>query len=533
MDPLLVATDALGGLRIQRRIVGSAGSNDPPVEDHLPYSVIGWSVRLARTFSLRATLRGPMPAARSVRTGPVRPRHDRRPSIAVVGAGITGLLAARQLAEGGEVTVLEQAERVGGQLDDVRVAGRSVDVGAEAVFTAAPGVLELVAELGLSDQLVPAASGTTWIWTGRGLRPLPEGFTPAGPTRLAPLVRSRVLPLRSKVRAALEPLIPSGDRNTDIAVGRYLDRRFGRAVTDRLVDPLLGALHAGDVRTLSLEAATPQLAALARNHRSLLLRRRPAPRSGAAFVTLSDGMSVLTERLATTGPKVEVRLRTRVTGVTRSAGRLRVLVDGEDDIEVDGVVLAIPARAAARLVAADSSSAAAELSTLRAASVAVTALAYPASAAHVPAIAHGTGILVPSGGTRLLKAATFLSSKWPHHADDEVVLIRASSGRADDDRAMGIDDTTLAERLHRELAEATGLDVEPLDARVRRWPTTMPQLEVGHRDRVAAVAAALDQDLPGVVVAGAPYHGPGLSSCVRSAALAAERVTTLLEESHP
>jgi len=79
------------------------------------------------------------------------------PSIAVIGAGITGLVAARRLRDHAEVTVLEQAGRVGGQLDSVNVASRSVDVGAEAVFTAAPGLLELIAELGLSDQVVPAA----------------------------------------------------------------------------------------------------------------------------------------------------------------------------------------------------------------------------------------------------------------------------------------------------------------------------------------------------------------------------------------
>jgi protoporphyrinogen/coproporphyrinogen III oxidase len=60
----------------------------------------------------------------------------------------------------------------------------------------------------------------------------------------------------------------------------------------------------------------------------------------------------------------------------------------------------------------------------------------------------------------------------------------------------------------------------------------MPQLEVGHRARLATIRSALTRDLPGVVVAGAPYHGPGLSSCLRSAVQAATSLATTLEESH-
>jgi protoporphyrinogen/coproporphyrinogen III oxidase len=451
--------------------------------------------------------------------------------VAVIGAGITGLVAARQLAaDGAHVVVLERSERVGGQLQEATVAGHRVDVGAESVFTAAPGPLELVEELGLSDDLVGARRATTWIWTRRGLRALPEGFTPAGPSRLGPVLRSRVLSPVGMLRAGLEPLVPAGRGDGDLSVGEYLERRFGREVVDRLVDPLLGGLHAGDVRTLSLQAATPQLAALAAEHRSLLLRRRPAPASGPMFVTLTSGMEALTTRLAAAAPGIELRFGTEVTQVARVGGILQLSLTGGRTLAVDGAVVATPANVAARLLAAGSPVAADELRQLRAASVVVTALAYPAQAAAVPAIASGTGILVPSANPQLLKAATFLSTKWPHHQHDDHVLIRASAGRAGDDRAIQLDDDRLVAQLHRELAAATGLAVAPIDATVCRWPETMPQLEVGHRARLGSIRSALSRDLPGVVVAGAPYHGPGLSACLRSATQAVTSLATTLEE---
>jgi protoporphyrinogen/coproporphyrinogen III oxidase len=456
-----------------------------------------------------------------------------RPLVAVIGAGISGLVAARQLAaDGAQVIVLERSDRVGGQLQDATVAGHRVDVGAESVFTAAPGPLELVEELGLTDELVGARRATTWIWTRRGLRALPEGFTPAGPSRIGPVLRSRVLSPVGMLRAGLEPLVPAARGGGDLSVGEYLGRRFGREVVDRLVDPLLGGLHAGDVRTLSLAAATPQLAVLAAGHRSLLLRRRPAPSTGPMFVTLTSGMGTLTTRLAAMAPGVEIRFRTEVSQVERVGGTLQLTYTGGRTLAVDGVVVATPANVAARLLSQGSRTAAAELRQLRAASVVVTALAYPAQAAAVPAIANGTGILVPSANPQLLKAATFLSTKWPHHQYDGHVLIRASAGRAGDDRAIQLDDDRLIGQLHQELADATGLAAEPIDATVQRWPATMPQLEVGHRARLATIRSALTRDLPGVVVAGAPYHGPGLSSCLRSAVQAATSLATTLEESH-
>jgi protoporphyrinogen/coproporphyrinogen III oxidase len=232
-------------------------------------------------------------------------------------------------------------------------------------------------------------------------------------------------------------------------------------------------------------------------------------------------MPRLTERLTESSPEVRVRLDTRVTGIDRAERWLRVCTADGDGIDADRVVLAIPAGAASSVVASSSPDAAAVLGRLRAASAVVVALAYPPAVASLPPIALGTGILVPSSSGRLLKAATFLSTKWPQYVDDEVFLIRASAGRAGDERAIGMDDATLVERLHDDLAEATGLTDAPVDATVQRWPSTMPQLEVGHLDRLAAIEEALARDLPGVVLAGAPYHGPGLAACLRSASAAA------------
>lgn len=459
--------------------------------------------------------------------------------VAVVGAGVSGLVAARTLAGlGAEVIVLERSDRPGGQVRTIRFAGRCVDVGAEALHLAGPHVTGLLDELGLRDSLVSAKATWTWIWTGRGLRRLPAGVGPAGPTRLAPLVTSGVLGPLGLARAALEPLVPRRSVESDVSVGDFLGRRFGQQVVQRLVDPLLGSLHAGDVSRLSLRAATPYLAATARERRSLVLGGRGRSKSiGTSFVSFPGGLETLVESLAG-HPEVDLRTHSEVrtlhvdpAGSTNPTVRLG-LSDGET-IDADAAVLAVPAHAAAAILGdggdpddrdAAAGGVTAGLSELRAASVATVLAAFPASEVESLPAFGATGILVPSSEGRFLKAATFLSRKWEHLEDPEVFLVRMSAGRAGDEDVTALSDEVLTERLTSNLAAATGLGVEPSAVHVHRWPRAMAQLEVGHLDRIGAIRAGL-AGKGTVALAGAPFEGVGLASCIRSGRAAADRVT--------
>ncbi len=236
------------------------------------------------------------------------------------------------------------------------------------------------------------------------------------------------------------------------------------------------------------------------------------------FRTVRGGLSRLTERL-TEQLGDRVRTGSAVTGLRRDGDGWVVDV-GDRSVVADDVVLAVPARRAAALLGRAVPEVAVELAPIRTASVATVALAYAREPdARLPS---GSGLLVPPSEGRLVKAVTFASGKWPHHAAREVWLLRASVGRvspdgAGADPALAVDDATLADRVDAEVRWATGLPRPAVARVVQRWPDALPQYDVGHLARVDRIRHALAVEAPGLHLAGAALDGVGLAARARDA----------------
>ena len=453
-------------------------------------------------------------------------------AVAVIGGGVTGLVAARALASSGcAVTLFEASPRLGGQIRTVDVLGHAVDIGAESLHLTGPTIVELLDEIGLTDELVTAETSFAWLWDGQRRRRLPAGVGPAGPTRLLPVAQARILSPLGMARAALEPLVsasaPGDSPEGDVAVGPFIARRFGRQVADRLVDPVLGSLHAGDVDRLSLRAATPMLAAKAAANRSLLVSSSGGSRGGPSFHSFPGGLITLIEAMLA-GTEVVVRLGTPVTAVTAEGDGFRLDGSTGELGSFDGIVVALPAAPAADVLGQLCGPAAEGLRDLRTASVATVVVAYPIAVAEACPALQATGVLVSSGTGSLLKAATFLGTKWPQLRDDKYFLIRLSAGRVDDHRLGDLGDDELVEQLLIDFGRATGLTEQPVFTRVDRWPHALPQLEVGHLERLAAIRSGLEVHR-GLRLAGAAYEGLGIATCMGSGLRAADELCADLD----
>lgn len=462
--------------------------------------------------------------------------------IAVVGGGIAGLAAAHRLVELSaaksiplDLILLEARNRLGGIVLTEHIDGFLIEGGPDSFLTEKPQALALCDRLGIADRLIPTRDThrrTFVVHRGR-LVPLPDGFLLLGPSRLFPVWRSPLLSWRGKVRLMMDLVLPRGPADGDESVGAFVARRFGAEVLDRLVQPLVSGIYTADPASVSLAATMPRFREMERRHRSITwaLARSRAHRGGAAgsgprwglFVAPADGMEALIASLARRLPPASVRLRRRVTAVTRSSGPRMWRVDLLDGTTIlaDGVILATPAHRTAREIAGLDPELGRLLEAIPYASSATVTLAY-----RRPDIRHaleGFGFVVPQAEGWPILACTFSSVKYPGRAPDDQVLLRAFLGGTAHRALLDRDDGALTAVAEQALGTLLGIQASPRLVRVHRHVAAMPQYLVGHPDRVAAIQARAARHA-GLALAGSAYEGVGIPDCVRSGEAAAERV---------
>ena len=460
-----------------------------------------------------------------------------RPRVVVVGGGIAGLSAALDVLAAlpsASVTVLEGSDRLGGKLRLDTVAGHLVDVGAESMLALRPEATDLVARLGADAELVTPATTAASIWTRGELRPLPAATLMGVPTD--PDSARGVLTDDEVERLRAEQPWPGGALASDVSVGDYVGARLGRAVVDRLVEPLLGGVYAGHASRLSLQATMPVLWERATRGESLL-----APRTGGVprppFAGLRGGVgrlpALVADELRSRG--AELRTGAVVRGLERTASGWRLVVGSAaapEVIEADAVLVCLPPAPAARLLASHAPVAARLLGDVETASSAVVTLAVErAGLGELP----GSGFLVPPVEGRTIKASTFSFRKWAWTGEvsAEVVHLRASLGRAREEAVLQHDDAELVAVSVAEVGQALGRPLpRVVDAHVMRWGGGLPQYAVGHVDAVASVRADVAR-LPGLEVAGAAYDGVGIPAVIASAGRAATAVVAHLRTLGP
>lgn len=434
--------------------------------------------------------------------------------VVVVGGGVAGLATAYRLLRADpalDVTVLEADDRPGGRLRSVRVGDLELEAGPDSFVARKPWAAELCRELGL-ELVEPGAAGA-FVWTDRGLAPMPTAALGI-PADLDELVRWPRLSRVGRARALSDLVRRPRRPDEDEALGALLRRRLGDEATDRLVAPLLGGLFAGDVDRLGVRATFPELAGWERDFASLIRGAKAALGSGRdagpLFMRPVGGVPRLVEALARETGTERIRTSSAAAGLSSDGAGYRVVVAGEE-LPATAVVLATPAFVAADLLAEAAPAAAARLLEIPYVSTAVVLLVYPESTAE--ALPEATGFVVPRGMAPMT-AATFLSRKWPDPVLGTRAVVRCFVGAAGSEDVLEAEDGEIVEAVCRHLSAALALPDRPAASAVVRWPRSMPQYEVGHLDRVVAIDASLP---PGIFVVGNAYRGVGIVDTVRGA----------------
>ncbi len=441
--------------------------------------------------------------------------------IVIIGGGITGLAAAyrlEQLRPETAVVLCESRSHLGGKLVSERLGNLLIEGGADSFLSRKQGGVALCEELGIAHRLTGRRpeNRRTYVRLDGTLHRLPEGLSGFVPTDLAALENSSLLSAAGRARLAREVDVPPAAGAADESLAAFVTRRFGQEAYERLMEPLMSGIYAGDGRLLSLAATFPHLKQIEQSQGSLL-RGLPAPAAGKAayppFVTLPGGVGELIAALVRRLRRTTILTEKAVTEIRRAGGGWRVLLAPGEVIEAQAVIVAAPAFAAAELLARLDAPLAGALEEIPYASSATISLAY--RRADIQAPLDGYGYLIPRSSGSDLLACTWTSQKWAGRAPAGIVLLRVYAGRFGRRPILDEDDATLLELARGELADTLDIQSPPVLSRIYRWKRGMPQYNLGHLERLAAIERRIE-GLPGLFLAGAAYRGVGIPDCIHS-----------------
>jgi oxygen-dependent protoporphyrinogen oxidase len=449
----------------------------------------------------------------------------------IVGGGISGLAAAFAL-QGRDWTLIESAPRWGGKITTAREDGFTIEGGPDSFITQKTAGTELCRKLGLEDQLVGSNSGkgaTVYIWSGGRLHAMPEGMMLMAPTMVLPFLRSRLFSWPGKLRMGMEVFVPRARGDEDESLAGFVRRRLGAEALSKLAGPLMGGIYAADPERLSLKSTFPIFLEMEKRHGSLLRGMMKSARPRAAhgakrtpmFMTLRGGLQQLSDALAARLPATNLRTGCRVLAVNRHANRYRIDLDDGSSLLADDVVFATPSFATADLVERLDPALAQRLRAIRYVSTATVSLGFRRSE-----IAHplqGSGFIVPQSEGRRITACSWSSAKFQHRAPEDCVLLRVFIGGALAEELAEQDEDALVRLAREDLQVILGISATPVLAKAYRWPKANPQYDLGHGERVAEIEQML-REFPGLHLAGAAFHGPGIPDCIQSGQKAAQAI---------
>ena len=453
--------------------------------------------------------------------------------VVVVGGGISGLTAARVLCRQGlDVRLFEREPACGGVIKTDRVDDFVIDAGPDTLLAHKPAAIALVRELGLGDSLVaPLPRRTTYVVRRNSLRTLPEASAMGLPTNWHTLITASAFSWHGKVRMAAETLVPPRPPGADDeSISSFVRRRFGGEAVRYVAEPLLAGLHRGDAGRLSLRALFPVLADAESRHGSVTRawRSMPARPGGGGSLSLRWGLGELVARMNAHLPQGVAVTGSEVTTIELNDRAFRVHFRDRASMTARSVLLATPAHVTAALAAGLDADLANLCGGIRHVSTVNVALGYSRDAVRDPL--RGWGVVVPADERRRVRAVSWVSSKWPGRAPDGSVLIRASLGGPSDGELLDASDSALIDWAQNDVRDLLRIGESATLARVYRLPLAMPQLEVGHLDRMAAIDRRLST-LPGLFVSASGFRGVGLPDCITDAHAVAERVAGYLTPS--
>src|SRR5262247_2983586 len=442
----------------------------------------------------------------------------------IIGAGVSGLVAAHRLKKmGRDLLLVESGDRVGGVIQSREVEGFLIERGPNSL-RGSHEFLDLVEELNLTGELITAdPRAPAYVYAGGELHAVP--MSPLA------LVRTKLISNAAKLRLLREPFVKARRGGGEESVASFVRRRLGDEILERLVEPFLSGVYAGDPEELSLQACFPKLAEFEAEAGGILrgaLRAAKQSRKETSkpkrslrpyrLCSFRHGLSALPGALSKSLGD-SLLTRARIVDIDRniSASRFEVRIERHGEISAvisPTLVISTPAYVAAHLLDKIAPEIAGDVADIPYVSIASVPLAYRDEQA--PRKLDGFGFLAPRGeGLRTL-GSIWNSSLFAGRAPEGWVCLTNFVGGATDVEAVKLGDEELIRIVHNDLRKVLGVSGEPRRLPITRYERAIPQYVMGHAARVERIESLL-REIPGVWIAGNYLRGIALGDCIKQA----------------
>lgn len=442
--------------------------------------------------------------------------------IVVIGAGLTGLSTAFDLKKKGrDVVVLEKQNRIGGQIHTHTEDGFTFESGPNTGVVGFPEVAELFQDLEGRCQLETArdSSKCRLIWKGSRFHALPSSLPGA--------VFTPLFTLKDKFRILGEPWRKKGT-DPDEPVGALACRRLGRSFYEYAVDPFVSGVYAGDPMKLTTRYALPKLYNLEANYGSFVrgaIAKAKEPKTDRDRLATKKvfsavgGLQKLVDALAQNLDIVTGAAGIRVEPAEDNTWRV-LYNDGKDEIRCNHVITTVGAYALPELLPFVSQELMAPISSLHYAPVIQVCVGIKNTGGiDYPAF----GGLVPSKEQQQVLGILFPSACFVKRAPEGGALYSYFLGGVRHaDYLQKTDDEIrqlVVEAFHRMLKYPE--DVKPDMIRIFRHERAIPQYGADSGKRFEAVKT-IQQQYPGLIIAGNLRDGIGMGNRIQQAAAIAE-----------
>ncbi|MFA9557203.1 protoporphyrinogen oxidase [Evansella sp. AB-rgal1] len=467
--------------------------------------------------------------------------------IAIIGGGITGLSAAFYLQKelqdnqiDAEFSLYEGSTKLGGKIDTDYSNGFVMELGPDSFLARKQSAAQLAKEVGLGDELVYNTSGKSYILHEGRLYPMPGGAIMGIPTQWGPFLGTKLFSPAGKARAAGDLFLPKVMKNgEDVSLGTFFRKRLGNEVVERLIEPLLSGIYAGNIDRLSLKATFPHFQQIEAKYGSLIVGMKssiakresgtPKEKKGkprGMFLSFKRGLQSLVDAVEQQLEEGTVKKNAKLTDLQKKEDKyILSFEDGTTDV-VDYIVLATPHHNTHKVLEQYSFSK--YLGEIPSTSVATIVLGFPKTA--IKKDIDGSGFVVSKKTDYSITACTWTHRKWEHSTPPGYALLRGYVGRAGDDAIVSKSDEEIVEVVLKDLGKIMEINGKPEFYKVTRWKKAMPQYEVGHTTKLAEVNDGLKRDLPGVYIAGGSYKGIGIPDCIDQGKQAVTEIISQLKK---